>query len=124
MLISAIDGVGGIGKTALAIRFAHQIAERYPDGQLYVNLRGFDPSLPPLSTGEALAQLLRGLGVSRMPVDVEAQAALYRSLLADRRMSIALDSNCSGSTLAYFSAIVAPHLYAAPLSPPKAGSSQ
>jgi len=94
VVITAIDGAGGIGKTALAIQFAHEVRDQFPDGQLYVQLRGFDPSLPPLSTDEALGQLLRALGVSstRIPVDVVEQAGLYRSRLAGKRMLIVLDN--------------------------------
>ena len=51
VVISAIDGTPGIGKTALAVQWAHQVADRFPDGQLYVNLRGFDPAMPPMDTG-------------------------------------------------------------------------
>ncbi len=62
-MISAIGGTAGVGKTALAVHWAHQVAERFPDGQLYVNLRGYDPGQP-VSAGDALAGFLRALGVA------------------------------------------------------------
>ncbi|MGE5292553.1 MAG: AfsR/SARP family transcriptional regulator [Micromonosporaceae bacterium] len=94
VVISAIGGTAGIGKTALALHFAHQVADRFPDGQLYVNLRGFDPSGTPLQPAEAVRGFLDGLGIAaeRIPAGIEAQAALYRSLLAARRMLIVLDN--------------------------------
>src|SRR5262245_50770437 len=83
-VISAIEGTAGIGKTALAVHFAHQVAGDFPDGQLYVNLRGFDPAGPPVPAGEAIRILLDALGVpaAQVPASLEAQAGLYRSLLA------------------------------------------
>jgi DNA-binding SARP family transcriptional activator/tetratricopeptide (TPR) repeat protein len=97
VLITAIDGCGGVGKTALAVRFAHQVAGSFPDGQLYVDLRGFDPASPPLRPAEALRRLLRGLGFDpkRLPEDTEALAGLYRSLLAGRRVLVLLDNAAS-----------------------------
>ena len=92
-VISAISGTAGIGKTALALHWAHGVAGRFPDGHLYLNLRGYDPD-PPMQPREALGQLLRALGVSgqKIPTAVDEQAALYRSLLADRRMLLILDN--------------------------------
>jgi tetratricopeptide (TPR) repeat protein/transcriptional regulator with XRE-family HTH domain len=94
VVISAIGGTAGVGKTALALRWAHQVAGRFADGQLYVNLRGFDPSGVPMPPAEAVRGFLDGLGVppDRIPVQAEAQAGLYRSLLADRAMLIVLDN--------------------------------
>jgi tetratricopeptide (TPR) repeat protein/transcriptional regulator with XRE-family HTH domain len=89
----AIAGSAGVGKTALALHWAHRVAGRFGDGQLYVDLRGYAPG-PPLSPAQALAQLLRGLGVEgdRIPVEPDEAAALYRSLLADRRVLAVLDN--------------------------------
>jgi len=94
LVISAIDGSGGIGKTALAVRWAHQVADRFPDGQLYVDLRGFDPSSEPLSAAEVVRRFLDALDVprDRVPPAVDAQYALYRSLLADRKVLVLLDN--------------------------------
>jgi DNA-binding SARP family transcriptional activator/tetratricopeptide (TPR) repeat protein len=94
VVISAIGGMAGVGKTALAVRFAHQAAGAFPEGQLSVNLRGFDPSAAPVTAQAAMRGLLDALGVpaARVPADLEGQAALYRSLLAGRRMLILLDN--------------------------------
>jgi DNA-binding SARP family transcriptional activator/Tfp pilus assembly protein PilF len=96
--VVVISGMAGVGKTALAIRFGRQVARRFPDGQLYVNLRGFDPSLPPLESAEALRFILDALGVpqQRIPVDVEGRAALFRSMADGKRLLIVLD-NASGA---------------------------
>jgi tetratricopeptide (TPR) repeat protein/transcriptional regulator with XRE-family HTH domain len=96
VIISAIGGMAGVGKTALALYWAHQMAGRFPDGQLYVNLRGFDSSGTPVTASEAIRGFLDALGVApeRVPANLEAQASLYRSLLADRRMLIVLDNAC------------------------------
>lgn len=92
--VSAIGGIGGIGKTWLVLRWAYEHLDRFPDGQLFVNLRGFDPADAPVSPAAALRGFLAGLGVDAqsMPDDVDAQAALYRSIVADRRMLIVLDN--------------------------------
>jgi DNA-binding SARP family transcriptional activator len=94
VVISAIGGMAGIGKTALALQWAHQAATRFPDGQLYVNLRGFDPAGAPVTTVEAIRAFLDALGVppERVPPSPEAQAGLYRSLLVGRTMLIVLDN--------------------------------
>ncbi|HEV2376523.1 MAG TPA: tetratricopeptide repeat protein [Streptosporangiaceae bacterium] len=93
MVISAIDGTAGVGKTALAVHWAHQVSDNFPDGQLYVNLRGYDPDQP-VAAADALAGFLRALGVpgSDVPVDADERAALYRSLLAGRRVLVVLDN--------------------------------
>jgi mRNA-degrading endonuclease RelE of RelBE toxin-antitoxin system len=90
-----IDGMGGIGKTALAIRAAHRLAGRYPDGQLFIDLHGFTQgTAPPRDPGDALATLLSSLGVppGQMPGDLDARAALYRDRLAGTRTLILLDN--------------------------------
>lgn len=92
--IVTITGSGGIGKTALTLRWAHQHSSRFPDGQLYLNLRGFDPSSPPMSPGTAVRAFLTALNVpeSAGPAEFDAQTALYRSMVADRRLLIVLDN--------------------------------
>jgi DNA-binding SARP family transcriptional activator/Tfp pilus assembly protein PilF len=92
--IVVISGTAGTGKTALAIRFGRQVAKRFPDGQLFVNLRGLDPSTPPMEPAEALRFFLDALGVPphRIPADIEGRSALFRSLLDGRRMLIVLDN--------------------------------
>jgi DNA-binding SARP family transcriptional activator len=93
MVISAISGTAGVGKTALAVRWAHQVADRFPDGQLYVNLRGYDPDQP-VSAADALAGFLSALGVAGpdIPAGADERAGRYRSLLAGRRMLVVLDN--------------------------------
>jgi DNA-binding SARP family transcriptional activator/tetratricopeptide (TPR) repeat protein len=93
VVISAIGGTAGVGKTALAVHWAHQAAGRFPDGQLYVNLRSYDPARP-VTPADALAGFLRSLGVAGQDIPVEEadRAARYRSLLAGRRMLVVLDN--------------------------------
>ena len=92
-VISAIHGMGGIGKTALAVHWAHRVRPRFPDGQLYLDLRGYAPG-EPVTVVEALRRLLYALGVSPvdLPADVDDAIGLYRSLLADRHMLVLLDN--------------------------------
>jgi DNA-binding SARP family transcriptional activator len=94
VVIASVTGMAGIGKTALALHWAHLVAKRFPDGQLFVNLRGSGPSGTPLMPADAVRGFLAALGVppARIPPGDDAQAALYRSLLADRRMLIVLDN--------------------------------
>lgn len=95
--ILMVVGVGGVGKTALATRFAHQVAAEFDDGQLYLNLRGFDPEQPPVPPDEALRHLLRGLGVDTrsMPSSLDDLAPLFRSRLAGKKLLILLDNAAS-----------------------------
>jgi tetratricopeptide (TPR) repeat protein/transcriptional regulator with XRE-family HTH domain len=94
VVISAIGGTAGVGKTTLAVLWAHQVAGQFPDGQLYVNLRGFDPSGTPAAPEVVIRGFLDALGVppQRVPASAEAQAGLCRSLLAERKMLIVLDN--------------------------------
>jgi DNA-binding SARP family transcriptional activator/tetratricopeptide (TPR) repeat protein len=94
VVISAIAGTAGVGKTALAVHWGQGVRHRFPDGQLYVNLRGFHPTGPAVDPSEALRGFLDALDVppGRMPVGLPARSALYRSLLADRRMLVVLDN--------------------------------
>jgi len=96
VVISAVSGTAGVGKTALALRWAHRVRGEFPDGQLYVNLRGYDPDQP-LSAVDALARFLRALGVAGqdIPPEVDERAASYRSLLDERRLLIVLDNASS-----------------------------
>ena len=97
VVISAIDGIPGVGKTAIALHLAHEIAPSFPDGQLFIDLRGFDPLYPPLAPEEALGHLVRGLGAESDPVvdNLGEKAALYRSLLSGRKVLVVLDNAAS-----------------------------
>ncbi|MFD6566610.1 BTAD domain-containing putative transcriptional regulator [Micromonospora profundi] len=90
---AAIAGSAGVGKTALAVHWAHRVAHQFPDGQLFINLHGYAPQ-PPLRPIEALGVLLRSLGVrpEEVPVDVAGASAMYRSLTAGKRMLVVLDN--------------------------------
>ncbi|WP_422770521.1 AfsR/SARP family transcriptional regulator [Plantactinospora sp. WMMC1484] len=92
--ISVITGPGGVGKTALALHWAHAVAHRFVDGQLYINLRGYGPSRSVMSPNEAIRSLLEALGIPavRIPTTLGAQVGLYRSLLASRRVLVVLDN--------------------------------
>jgi DNA-binding SARP family transcriptional activator/tetratricopeptide (TPR) repeat protein len=93
-VVSILSGTAGVGKTALAVHWAHRVADRFPDGQLYVNLRGFDPSGSAMDPADAIRGFLDAFGTppSRIPHDTDAQVGLYRSLLAGRRVLLILDN--------------------------------
>jgi DNA-binding SARP family transcriptional activator/tetratricopeptide (TPR) repeat protein len=94
VVISAIAGTAGVGKTALAVHWAHLVADRFPDGQLYVNLRGFDPTGSPMTPAEAVRGFLDAMQVpaQRIPVGLDGQVALYRSHLVGKRLLVVLDN--------------------------------
>jgi DNA-binding SARP family transcriptional activator/tetratricopeptide (TPR) repeat protein len=94
VVITAIDGMAGVGKTALAVQAAHQMVDRYPDGQLFIDLHGYTEGVAPVEPGAALDWLLRSLGVpgERIPADLDQRAGLYRSRLADLRVLIVADN--------------------------------
>ncbi|SCF49533.1 Tetratricopeptide (TPR) repeat [Micromonospora matsumotoense] len=92
--ICLISGTAGVGKTSLAVSWAHQVAHRFPDGQLYVNLRGFDATGPTASPAEVLREFLEALGVpaQRVPAGQDARSGLFRSVLTGRRVLVLLDN--------------------------------
>jgi DNA-binding SARP family transcriptional activator len=94
LVISALDGMGGVGKTALAVRAAHRVADRFRDGQLFIDLRGYSTGGAAMPAEDALAYLLRSLGVAApaLPDGVEERAELYRARLAGSRTLILLDN--------------------------------
>jgi DNA-binding SARP family transcriptional activator/tetratricopeptide (TPR) repeat protein len=94
MPVATVSGPAGIGKTTMAVHWAHHAADQFPDGQLYLNLHGFDPVRSPLEPSAAIGLFLAALGVParRIPVSVQEQESLYRSLLADRRVLVVLDN--------------------------------
>ncbi|WP_211588634.1 AfsR/SARP family transcriptional regulator [Allorhizocola rhizosphaerae] len=96
VVIAAIAGTAGVGKTALAVHWAHRVADRFPDGQLYLNLRGYSPDQP-MTPADALAHFLTALGVTgqNIPLGLEERAARFRSEVAEKRMLIVLDNAAS-----------------------------
>jgi DNA-binding SARP family transcriptional activator len=94
--ICTVSGTAGVGKTALVIHWAHRVRDRFPDGQLYVDLRGYDPAQP-MPTAEALARFLETLGLAGndIPLTDDARVARYRTEIADRRMLVVLDNASS-----------------------------
>jgi len=92
--ITVITGTAGVGKSALAVHWAHQIRDQFPDGQLYVNLRGFGPTESAMEPAEAIHGFLEAFAVpeDRIPLDTHARAALYRSMLTDMRVLVVLDN--------------------------------
>jgi DNA-binding SARP family transcriptional activator/tetratricopeptide (TPR) repeat protein len=92
--VAVVSGPAGVGKTSLAVRWAHRAKDAFPDGRLYVDLRGFTPGEPPLDPGEALRRLLEALGTpaAAVPAGTEQRAARFRELLADKRMLVVVDN--------------------------------
>ncbi|MEU4250494.1 tetratricopeptide repeat protein [Amycolatopsis sp. NPDC026612] len=93
LVISALDGTAGVGKTALAVQWAHRVEHHFPDGTLFANLRGYGPSAP-VHPSSVLTSFLHVLGIEedRVPGEPDAQVSLYRSLLAGRRVLVLLDN--------------------------------
>ncbi|MBE1496236.1 tetratricopeptide (TPR) repeat protein [Amycolatopsis lexingtonensis] len=93
VVISSLSGTAGVGKTALAVHWGHRVSGRFPDGQLYVNLRGYDTE-DPAAPEDVLADLLRALGIAEatMPAGLDRRASMYRSMVADRRILVILDN--------------------------------
>jgi DNA-binding SARP family transcriptional activator len=91
--IGVLAGPAGVGKTALAVLWAHRVAATFPDGQLFASMRGFDPQHAPVRAADVLTQFLLALGVAidDVPLELDDRAALYRSILADRRVLVVLD---------------------------------
>jgi tetratricopeptide (TPR) repeat protein len=97
LVVCGVTGPGGVGKTALVVRWAHRIRDQFPDGQLYVNLRGYDPAQP-VSADVALAGMLQALEANPdIPVGLEARAAAYRTALDGRRVLVVLDNATSAA---------------------------
>lgn len=92
--VSVVGGMGGVGKTWLALRWAHEHLAAFPDGQLYAQLNGFSPGVEPTRPGDVLHAFLMALGAAdrEMPPDTEGRAALFRTLMAERRMLVLLDN--------------------------------
>ena len=94
-VVALIVGTAGVGKTALTVHWGHHVAESFPDGSLYINMRGFDPSNDPLSSAEVLSQFIRAIGLPgqhSMPTTVDERSALFRTLTQRRRILIVLDN--------------------------------
>ena len=93
-MITVVTGTAGVGKSALALYWAHRVRDLFPDGQLYVNLRGFGPAGSAMEPAEAIHGFLEAFAVpsERMPLNLDDQAALYRSILADLRVLVVLDN--------------------------------
>ncbi|NYH77216.1 tetratricopeptide (TPR) repeat protein [Actinopolyspora biskrensis] len=98
--ITLVCGTAGVGKTGLVLHWAHRVSSTFPDGQLYVDLRGYGPHAP-LEPGDVLAGFLRALGVvdAELPENVDERAGLYRTLLSERRVLVVLDNACTDSQI-------------------------
>lgn len=96
-LLICVDGMGGAGKTALALHTAHRLAQDFPDGQFYVDLHAFSPCERPREPAEVLQVLLRSLGIEaqRIPADLDSQVAMWRARLADSKVLLLLDNAAS-----------------------------
>jgi tetratricopeptide (TPR) repeat protein/transcriptional regulator with XRE-family HTH domain len=94
VVVALVSGTAGVGKTSLALHWAHQVSDRFPDGQLYVNLRGFGPTGPPVIPAAAIRDFLSAFQVpaEQIPASPDAQEALYRSVLAEKRVLIVVDN--------------------------------
>jgi DNA-binding SARP family transcriptional activator len=92
--ISLLSGTAGVGKTTLAVHWAHRVSARFPDGQLFTNLQGFDPAGAAIEPSDALRGFLEAFGIpeARIPPDLAGQAGLYRSVLAGKRVLVVLDN--------------------------------
>lgn len=97
VVITSIDGMAGVGKTALAVHAAHRMAGHYPDGQLFLDLHGYTDGVAPVEPGDALDRMLRALGVpgDQVPRDLDERAAFYRSRVAGRKVLVLLDNAAS-----------------------------
>ncbi len=102
VLICALSGTAGVGKTALAIHWAHRVRDQYPDGQLFIDLHGYTQGMEPIEPTEALERMLRALGVpgKEIPAGLDERAALYRTQLADKRVLVVLDNAASEAQVA------------------------
>lgn len=97
IVVSALDGMAGIGKTTLAVHVAHRLAPRYPDGQLFIDLHGYSGDIAPVEPADALERMLRALGVAApdIPDHVDDRAARFRSVLTGKRLLLVLDNAAS-----------------------------
>ncbi|TWF74157.1 tetratricopeptide repeat protein [Pseudonocardia hierapolitana] len=102
VVITSIDGMAGIGKTALAVHAAHRMAGHFPDGQLFLDLHGYTEGVAPVEPADALDRMLRAIGVpgDQIPGDLDDRAALYRSRMAGRKVLVLLDNAASEAQVA------------------------
>jgi tetratricopeptide (TPR) repeat protein len=102
VVVAGIDGMAGVGKTALAVQAGHRLADRYPDGQLFIDLYGYTHGVEPIEPAQALDHLLRALGIpgTQIPDSPDQRAALYRTRVADQRLLIVLDNAATEAQVA------------------------